>query len=159
MARIVSKEESKLLLRADGTWQHEGDSATHPGIKRFFHQQIRKDENGEFFLYNAFEVPEKNITLEEHVYFEVEDTAYFVDSLRREGDAFIVALNTGVRHQLDAHAFVQSGDGVVYATLRSGDRARFSRHAMSQLEPFLDGEGDAIFIREGDGRVLLRSQP
>lgn len=156
MARIVSKEESKLLLKSDGTWQHEGAPATHAGIKRFFHQQIRKDENGNFFLYNSFEVPEKNITLEEHVYFEVEDTAYFVNSLKRESDAFVVDLNTGVRQPLDAHALAQNSEGVVYATLHSGDRARLSRHAMTQLEPYVEGDPDGIFIRDGDRRVPLR---
>ena len=88
MARIVSKEESKLRLTADGSWQHEGAPTTHAGIKRYFHQQIRKDEQGAFYLYNAFVAPEKNLTLEEHVYFDVEDTAYFVESLKRERDAF-----------------------------------------------------------------------
>ncbi|HZO16431.1 MAG TPA: hypothetical protein VFB62_24320 [Polyangiaceae bacterium] len=155
MARIVSKEESKLLLKADGTWQHEGTPATHTGIKRFFHQQIRKDEDGKFFLYNAFERPEKNLTLEEHVYFEVEDTAYFVNSLKREDDAFVVELNTGMRQPLDAHALTQNAEGVVYATLHSGDRARFSRHAMTQLEPYLEGDGDSVFIRDGSHRVPL----
>jgi hypothetical protein len=153
MARIVSKEESKLTLTANGLWKHEGELATHAGIKRFFHRQIRKDARGEFYLYNSIEVA--GVMLEEHVYFEVEDTAYFVETLRKEGNDLVVELNTGEHQALDPRTLVQDEAGSVYCRLASSDLARFSRHAMMELEPHLDSDERGIYFSDGAHKLHI----
>lgn len=150
MARVVSREESQLRLHADGTWYHQGEPATHDGIKRFFSRQIRKDEAGELYLYNSIELPEKGITLEEHVYFEVEDTAFFVQSLSLLGGGGLRAtLNTDEEVEIDPASVVQDEEGHLYCRLPSGDEARLSRHALTQLEPWLEERDDGVHVRVG----------
>ena len=152
MARIVSADASGLLLGGDGRWYHQGELATHQGISRFFHKQIRKDEAGAFYLYNRIDVPETGQFLEEHVYFEVEDTAYFVESVAMEtGPAMLRArLNTGEESLVDPAGLTQDGRGRLYARLPSGDEAGFGRHAMQQLEPALEMvEGEIAVVLGG----------
>jgi hypothetical protein len=159
VARIVSKQDSKLRLTADGRWLHDGEPATHQGVKRFFHRQIRKDDGGDFYLYNALTVPEKELTLEEHVYFEVDDTAYFVDSVELSGAEVTATLNTERRCQLPPGSLLADAEGHVYGRLPSGDLARFSRQAMSQLEPYLAAD-EAGFYLDVDGiRVPFEPLP
>jgi hypothetical protein len=150
MARIVPKEESRLVLRADGRWFQDGEEATHRGVSRFFHHQIRKDEDGNFYLYNSIDVPEKGITLEEHVYFEVEDTAYFVESFDVDEGKLVVTLNTGESQAIDPAAIASNDEGHVYCQLASGDEARFGRHAQSKLEPLLVDSDGQLALRVGD---------
>ena len=149
MPRVVPKEESQLGLTEDGRWLHDGEAATHAGVRRFFHQQIRKDEAGAFYLYNSIYVPEKDLTLEEHVYFSVEDTAYFVESLSVDDDGFVAKLNTGSEVELSADALRQDDQGRVYCRLPAGDEARLLRHALSQLEPHLVEVDDGVAVAVG----------
>jgi hypothetical protein len=159
MARIVRKEESKLRLTADGRWLHDGEPATHQGVKRFFHRQIRKDDDGGYYLYNSIVVPEKNVTLEEHVYFEVDDTAYFVDSVGIDGQRVVLQLNTGDRCELQAEALLADDGGHVYARTPAGDLARFSRQAMGSLEPYLGSDGQGYYLDLGGTRLRFRKLP
>jgi len=146
------------VLAADGSWHHEGERATHQGVTRFFHRQIRKDERGTFFLYNVIGGGEAGSALEEHVYFAVEDTAYFVWQLRflAEDEGFELELNTGARVPLDLDGLTQDEEGNVYCRVLDADEARFGRHAMIQLAPFLATEGDEIVLVAGARRVPFR---
>ncbi len=146
------------MLTADGNWQHQGELATHRGVTRFFHQQIRKDERGAFFLVNQMDGGESGPPLEEHVYFNVEDTAYFVWQLRyiSEDEGFELELNTGARVPLELESLTQDEDGNVYCQVLDGDEARFGRHCMTQLEPYLAAEGDEIVLVAGPVRAPFR---
>ncbi len=160
VARIVPQEESGLVLKADGSWQHDGELATHQGVTRFFHQQIRKDDSGAFYLHNTIGTGDQGVTLEEHVYFEVEDTAYFVLRVdyRSAEAAFELELNTGERVVLDLSSLTQDELGHGYCRVLDGDDARFGRHAMTQLEPFLEAEGEDIYLRAGSHRVRFQAR-
>ncbi|MEZ4440882.1 MAG: DUF1285 domain-containing protein [Polyangiaceae bacterium] len=160
MARRVSKEESKLRLSAEGRWYHDGELATHDGVSRFFHRQIRKDEAGDFFLYNAFPSPGKE-TLEEHVYFDVEDVAYFVEHVDLAArPPLAVTLNTTAADRIDPATLRSDEEGRVYGRLVSGDEARLTRHAMVQLEPQLvDDDGvPALLLDGGRHRIEKRAE-
>ncbi len=160
MARIVPKEQSGLVLKADGSWVHEGERATHPGVTRFFHQQIRKDDSGAFYLHNTIGTGDQGSALEEHVYFEVEDTAYVALRVIHQPaeSGFELELNTGEQVPLDLDSLTQDERGQVYCRVLDDDEARFGRHAMIQLEPFLDAEGDDIILRAGSRRVRFRAR-
>jgi hypothetical protein len=151
VARVVSKEQSGLLLTADGRWLHEGEPATHAGIKRFFHHQIRRDERGEYYLYNSIVVPNRG-RLEEHVYFEREGTAYFVERLTVDHARGVLAveLNTGSHELVDPATLSSDDDGRVYCRLAAGDEALLGRHAIMQLEPALERLDDGVGLRVGD---------
>jgi hypothetical protein len=165
MARVVSKEESLLVLRQDGTFWHDGAPATHDRLRRFLHRQIRKDAHGEHYLYNALEVEGRGL-MEEHVYFEVEDTALFVTTVHADEAAgeLVVRLNTEAELRLDPARVVEDDAGRVYAELAAGDLARFDRHAVTQLEPWLEAGDGAYWLRVGSrrvpvGRLERRSAP
>jgi hypothetical protein len=154
--RIVPKQESRLVLAADGTWRHDGERASHARLSRFLHGCIRRDESGAYYLHNAF-VSESGATLEEHVYFEVEDTALFVRSATVDGGApgLAVELNTGEHAQSDEESLSVGPDGVLSCEVR-GERARFGREAMVKLEPLLGEDERGYFLVAGDRRLRIR---
>jgi hypothetical protein len=164
MARVVPAEESKLVLRADGSFWHDGAPATHAGLRRFLHRHIRRDEAGRHYLHNAIEVEGRGL-LEEHVYFTVEDTAYFVTAVRADeaSGTLAVRLSDEQDRNLELERVARSPEGHVYARLDDGEIARFDRHAVTQLAPWLETDGDAYWLRVGGRRVpialLERSAP
>jgi hypothetical protein len=158
LARIVSQEDSGLVLTAEGRWQHQGQPATHPGVTQFFHRQIRKDDRGAFYLHNTMGAGDGGPLLEEQVYFAVEDTAYFVMGLIHQPaeTGFALRLNTGQQVPLDLESLTQDAGGHVYCRVLDDDEARFGRHAMTQLEPFLEAQGDDILLRAGPRQVRFK---
>ena len=158
MARVVSKEESRLVLNADGEWVHDGVTATHAGVTGFFNGQIRRDDNGDYYLYNAIDVPEKGITLEEHVYFQVEDTPWFVRNVAWDvsAGAFVATLTDDTRHTVAAGDLEARADGTLVCHLPGGERARFTRGAMTAIAKHLESDDQGYFLQAGDFRVRIR---
>ena len=151
MVRIVSKEESEIRLREDGKWIHQGEPFSNRKIIDFFHRAIRKDEKGEYYLHNVYDGKE------EHVYFEVEDTAYFVEKLEfdKGAQAFKITLNTGDDGFIDVRGLRTDERGVVYCRVLDDDRARLTDNAMHQLADlsgmddrgvYIDLTGEKIYI-------------
>lgn len=148
---IVSKEESRLRLSADGQWFYEDDAFSNAKIIDFFHQSIRKDDAGRFFLYSRYKGEE------EWVYFEAEDTAYFVwdISLDEEQGSFVLFLNTGAEEVLDASTLQEDSQGVLRCRLSRGDRARFTIPSLRRLAEFVEEEGDRIFLKSQGKRIVI----
>lgn len=151
MARIVSREESEIRLKENGKWIHQGEPFRNRKIIEFFHRAIRKDTQGEFYLENVYEGEE------EHVYFEVEDTAYFVTTLGfdQQALAFKVTLNTGDQGLVDVRGLWSDDRGVMYCRVLDNDRARLTENALQQLADlsgmdaggvYLDLTGEKIYI-------------
>jgi hypothetical protein len=151
LVRIVSRQESQIRLKADGKWIHQGEPFRNPKIIDFFHRAIRKDDRGEYYLHNVY------AGQEEHVYFEVEDTAYFVTGIEfdQRAQAFEVALNTGDRGLVDVRGLWTDDRGVVYCRVLDDDRARLTEEALHRLADlsemddggvYLDLTGEKIYI-------------
>ena len=142
MVRIVSKEESEIRLKEDGRWIHQGELFSNRKIIEFFHQAIRKDEKGQYYLHNVYD------GREEHVYFEVEDTAYFVETLEFDGQAqaFVVGLNTGDSGLVDVKGFETDERGVMYCRVLDDDRARLTANAMQQLADLSRMDEGGIYV-------------
>lgn len=151
MVRMVSKEESEIRLREDGKWIHQGEPFSNRKIIDFFHRAIRKNEKGEYYLHNVYDGKE------EHVYFEVEDTAYFVLELEFDegAQAFRVTLNTGADGFIDVRGLWTDERGVMYCRVLDDDRARLTDNAMHQLSNlsgmddrgvYVDLTGEKIYI-------------
>ena len=142
MVRIVSREESGIRLKEDGRWIHQGEFFSNRKIIDFFHRAIRKDQRGEYYLHNVYEGKE------EHVYFEVEDTAYFIESLKfdRKAQAFLVTLNTGDDGYVDVRGFRADERGVMYCRVLDDDRARLTPNAMQQLADLSQMDGGGVYV-------------
>lgn len=142
MVRMVSKEESEIRLREDGKWIHQGEPFSNRKIIDFFHRAIRKDEKGEYYLHNVYDGKE------EHVYFEVEDTAYFVEKLKFDegAQAFKVTLNTGDDGFIDVQGLQTDERGVMYCRVLDDDRARLTGDAMHQLADLSGMDEGGVYV-------------
>jgi hypothetical protein len=150
VTRIVDKSSSELRLSRDGRWFHRGEPFENEKIIRFFHRAIRKDDKGDYYLYNRVG------DLEENVYFEVEETAYCIWELLfdEKTQAFSGILNTGVEVPLDLHSLVEDDHGVMTCLVLDGDRARFNYRALEQLSSHATLDGDTVRI-EVAGEIFL----
>ena len=151
MLRVVPKEESQIRLSETGDWYHHEAPFEHPKIIAFFHRAIRKDENGQYYLHNQYD------DVEENVYFEVDDTAYFVADLVLDDvrGVFVIRLNTDDEEVLDLQSLKEDERGVLYCTVLDGDSARFSRPALEQLAEYATVEDDIIYIDRAGERVNI----
>ena len=126
-----TSRQSTIVLDRDGRFFHDGALVEHPALDKALRSWIaHHPDDGRFILTNGYD----------WCYFRVEDTAYRVDALRVEGDAATLVLDNGQEHRLDPASLALGEGGVVYAKLPSGDEARFSRHAQTQLAPLLTGD-------------------
>ncbi len=140
--RVVSAEESGIALDERGRWLHHGEFVEHQRIQEFFHRAIRKDDQGRYYLANAFDGKA------EQVYFQVADTAYFVRHLATD-DArtrLLASLNSGQAAEVDPASFEQDERGVLYCRVLDDDRARVTTNALHDLSDL---------VTERDGRLEL----
>jgi hypothetical protein len=151
LVRIVSKAASDIRLREDGKWFHQGEPFTNRKIIDFFHRAIRKDGEGKYYLHNVYDGQE------EHVYFEVEDTAYFVETLEFDQKArgFKVTLNTGDDGFVDIRGFQSDERGVMYCRVLDGDRARLSENALHQLADLSGMDQGGVFIELTGEKIYI----
>ena len=151
MVRIVSKQGSGIRLSRDGRWFHAGEPFTNGNVIRFFHRAIRKDEHGGYYLYN------RPANFEEHVYFEVDDTAYFVWDLARDSadGEFRILLNTEAIEVLDLRTLHEDERGVMYCRVLDGDRARFTLQALTRLADHAETDERGIYIARNGERIYI----
>lgn len=149
MGRIISKEESEIVLSENGEWFHQGEPFENPKIIAFFHRAIRKDENGAYYLYNAYR------DKEEKVYFDVKDTAYFIKDVifDEEKKVFRARINTEAEVELDLKLLEEDKRGVMYCRILDNDRARFTKYALMELSKYAVMEDDKVYI-ELDGEKI-----
>jgi hypothetical protein len=151
MAIIVPSAESAIRLSANGAWFHHGEPFENLKIIDFFHRAIRKDENNQYYLHNAYEGKE------EHVYFEVEDVAYFVRSfyLKEGHHEYRIVLNTGAEQVIDLDTFEEDTRGIMYCRVLDNDRARFSDRALGQLADLAGTDEDGIYLERAGEKVYV----
>lgn len=151
MARIVSKEESEIVLSEKGEWFHQGEPFENPKIIAFFHRAIRKDAGGEYYLYNAYGDKEEN------VYFEVEDTAYFVKRVRfdEQKGVFHGKLNNDTEVELDLTTLEEDSRGVMYCRVLEDDRARLDKYALVEISKHAVMEGDVVYVEVGGEKIPI----
>ena len=78
--------ESTIRLDENGHFFHEGERVEHPGLEAAMHTWIaRHPDDGRFILTNGYD----------WTYFNVDDVAYFVRSVRIEPDRVVLNLNDG----------------------------------------------------------------
>lgn len=151
--RVVPKEESQIRLSERGQFFHQEEPFENEKIIDFFHHAIRKDEAGDYFLYNKVDGKV------EHVYFQVDDTAYFVADLKRSGNApeFEAVLNTGAQVQIQVSSLFEDSRGVMYCQVLDSDRARVTPRALEQLADMAVMKEEGVFL-DVEGRLVQLSQ-
>lgn len=153
----IDAAQSRLRLNARGEWLLKGDPFENEKITAFFHRAIRRDDEGNYYLYNSH----KGRT--EHVYFDVEDTAWFITGVRfDEGTRqFRVVLNNGADLPLDLRTIRSDARGVVYCRVLEDEPARFLPGALMQLSEYVkveEGDPESYYIDRSGETVYLERQ-
>ena len=120
-------------------------------ISEYFHRSIKKDDSGRYYLSNEMG------SLREMVYFQVEDTAYFVRHLALDPkhQKLLASLNTGVVVEVDAESLTQDQRGVMYCEILDHDRARLTTNALHDLSEFVSEDDEGIFLEIGGRKILV----
>jgi hypothetical protein len=125
--RPANQSDSKMTIKADGRWFHDGGEIKRPAMIRAFASLLWRDEAGQHWL----------VTPHEKQSVEVEDAAFIAIDVSQTDGALAFRLNTdetviaGPDHPLTAR-----GDPEVpalYLAVRHGTEARINRSTWLQL--------------------------
>jgi len=119
--------DSEMVIRADGSWWHQGGLIGRPAMVRAFSSLLMRDDAGQHWL----------VTPQDRQRIAVEDAAFIaVDVVAREG-ALVFRLNTDDTVVAGAeHPIVARGDAdcpAIYVAVRHGCMARVNRSTWGQL--------------------------
>lgn len=130
--------ESTIVLDKNGQFHHDGEPVEHAGLHRGFASWIGvHPDDGRFILENGYD----------WTYFTVEDTPYFITSLRGDSERIIVALFDGTEEELSLTSLRIGEDDVLRAKVKGGRyEARFSRQAQLMIAPFLADDELAVVV-------------
>jgi hypothetical protein len=146
---VIPRDRAAFRLDSRGRWHGEHGEFLHKKIIEHFHSSIKKDKQG-------FHLMQRHRDFREKVYFPYEDTPLFVfDVLKGENIALV--LNTRKRVKLMPGKLLIRDDDLY---IRLGeDRAKFTEHALIRLSPFLEFEGERVFIRVKSRRYGIPELP
>ncbi len=115
-----------IVIRADGTWEHEGSGFTRQALVRLFSTVLRR-EGERYFLVTPVEKLEINV---EDVPFVATDF-----ECRGEGDdlEILFSINSGDHVVADADHRIWMRDGRPYVHVRDGLNALIGRSAFYRL--------------------------
>ena len=139
--------DSRMVIKADGRWFHDGGEIKRPAMVRAFAGLLRRDDAGQHWL----------VTPHEKQAIAVEDAAFLATDVSRTGDALAFRLNTdevvlaGPRHPL-----VTRGDAdlpAIYLAVRHGSEARINRSTWLQLVEL--AEADLTVTSQGERFSLV----
>lgn len=130
----AAEADSRMEIRADGRWFHDGGEIRRPAMVRAFAGLLRRDAEGRHWL----------VTPHEKQAIAVEDAAFIAVDVSRTGDALAFRLNTDEIVLADAeHPLVARGDAetpALYLAVRSGTEARINRSTWLQLVELADAD-------------------
>lgn len=137
--------ESTICRDAAGRWFHDGDRVEHPMLAHAFDCWISRADDGRYCLNNGMD----------WVYIALEGPPLFVRSLRIQNEGKVsLLLSNDRQQQLDIETLRQAEDGALYCDVDQGGMvAKFDRHAMAQLEDFVDEDAQGVYIQLGETRV------
>ncbi len=150
-----------MVIKADGTWLHEGSAIKRPRLTKLFASVMRK-EGDNYFL----------VTPVEKCRIQVEDAPFLAILLEvgvtQQGEALELVTNMGDRVKLskDCPLRVQvdneSGEPGIYVTVRADLEAKLNRNVYYQLMEMLEEQevsGIAWHgvMSQGDFLPIIRS--
>lgn len=135
--------DSRMRIRADGSWLHEGRPLTRPAMVRAFASLLTRDSQGRHWL----------LTPECRQSIEVDDAAFVAVDMQPRESALAFRLNTdelvvaGPGHPLRAAGSVEAP--AIYLAVRHGCEARLDRSTWLQLaeHALATGDGSAVTSR------------
>ncbi len=144
--------ESTLRIDGEGRFFHDDVAVEHPKLAAALHTWIsRHPDDGRFILTNGYD----------WTYFKVDDVPFFVRAIKKTGDNdLILVLSDATEEPLDP-ATLRLGDrGELYLRVKPGAKggpfdAKMTRHAQTQLEPFLSQDGDVAVLTTKRGTARL----
>ena len=129
-------DESYMIIRADGTWLHDGSPISRPAMVRAFSGLLNREEDGSYWLV----LPYQKLSI------EVEDACFIAtDVSRKEGD-LAFRLNTdelvvaGPENRIRAEG--DPDQPALYLHVRRGCEARLNRSTYEQLARIAMEQGD-----------------
>ena len=129
-------DESYMIIRADGTWLHDGSPISRPAMVRAFSGLLNREEDGSYWLV----LPYQKLSI------EVEDACFIAtDVSRKEGD-LAFRLNTdelvvaGPENRIRAEG--DPDQPALYLHVRRGCEARLNRSTYEQLAGIAMEQGD-----------------
>lgn len=146
-----------LTLRADGVWMSKGEKIRHMGLSKFLARQLRRTEEGEYWVVNG---PQR-------AWVNVEDAPFVVkrvlfDGEQIESSAMTAILNDDSEESLLAERLFMNEEGVLYTRVKKGEAgahddedhlARVSSEALLDIETlFVEMEDESIGIQH-QGKV------
>ncbi len=118
--------DSKMTIRADGTWLHEGSPITRPAMVRAFASLLTRNVEGYWLV-----TPMQKLSI------KVEDAAFVATDMTVKDGALAFRLNTdeiviaGADHPLIARGDPETP--ALYLSVRRGCEARLNRSTYEQL--------------------------
>ncbi len=125
--------DSRMAIRADGVWTHEGSPITRPAMVRAFASLLVRDEAGHWLV-----TPAQKLAV------EVEDAAFLATDVAAKDGALAFRVNTdeiviaGPEHPLVARGDPETP--ALYLGVRRGCEARLNRSTYEQLALLADGD-------------------
>jgi uncharacterized protein len=119
--------ESRMVIRADGRWFHDGGEIRRPAMVRAFASLLMRDAAGQHWL----------VTPHERLSIAVEDAAFIAVDVEARGDQLAFRLNTddlviaGPDHPIAARG--DHDTPAIYLGVRQGTEARLNRSTYAQL--------------------------
>ena len=151
MAPFFVKGE-KIVLKRNGVWFADGIEITHEQTRDLFFRSIHwdektNDEGQHFYLEVGYE----------RLFFDVEDTPYFVVSLGEESDGRLFAnLTNSVKSPIQ-HDLLSYENTSLYLTLSNGFKARFLAAPYYDLLKHLEEDATGYYVEiAGQKKILLK---
>ncbi len=141
-----------LRLDRDGQWFEGDDEITHVGTVEMLTRGLTRETDGGGYVV---------VSGAERRAVEVEDAPFVVLRVERAGGGFELALAGGLAEPLDPATLTIGAGHVVYARVRGGLPARFTRAAYYQLVEHVveDGEHGFVLVTPDGARHALRAAP
>lgn len=136
-------DDSHMIIRADGTWLHDGREITRPAMVRAFSGLLNREEDGSYWLV----VPYQKLSI------EVEDACFIATDVSRVDGDLAFRLNTdelvvaGPKNRLRAEGDAEKP--ALYLHVRRGCEARLNRSTYEQLAQIALAEGDDWTVTSG----------
>jgi hypothetical protein len=147
--------ESSIRLDREGRFFHNDEPVLHSGMARAFASWIgRHPDDGRFILQNGYD----------WTYFSVEDTPYFIESVRSLDSGLELELSDGTSEPLEPDGLALDESGQLFSSVKGGRfQARFKRAAQLALGELLsEDEAGNWFLATKQGRfriALARYRP
>ena len=142
-------DDSHMVIRADGTWLHDGSPITRPAMVRAFSGLLNREEDGSYWL----GVPYQKLSI------EVEDACFIATDVSRKDGDLAFRLNTdelvvaGPDNPIRAEG--DADNPALYVHVRRGCEARLNRSTYEQLAQIALAESDDWTVTSGGDSFSL----